>query len=150
MYCGENATTWDHLHPLVVDGMPSGIVPSQVDMLPCCSKCNSSKGKRTWQVFMNKMAQKCTTPAERLAHDKRAWFIHEYDVWRLTHENRWDVQANADTVRELVDLVNDCHSFMQQVVNNATIKMHGEHACTFPSKEPVMDWSSITAQLKHQ
>ena len=146
VYCGSEATTWDHLYPLVVEGMPSGIVPSQLEMVPCCSKCNCAKGRRAWQEHMDRIEPK----RNKTEHDARRQFIAEYDKWREENEQRWDVAPHADAIKELATLVHDCHQFLQYVVNNAVRKMHGHNACEFRHAPMVFDWSSVEAQLQHQ
>lgn len=43
-YCGDNATEWDHLRPLVKEGKPTGYPSSIRNLVPACGKCNSRKG----------------------------------------------------------------------------------------------------------
>ena len=45
----------DHFEPLVSSGIPSGIIPTDVEVVPCCSWCNSSKGGRTWQSHVQRL-----------------------------------------------------------------------------------------------
>ena len=147
VYCGGDANTWDHPHPLVVDGMPSGIVPSQFELLPCCSRCNSSKGKTHWRTYMDRLVTR-----SRQAHDHgaRMQYLERYDAWRSQHEQRWDARAHEATIRELSAVVGDCHQFMQRMVNRAVMRIHGPNACCFRHTETHYDWSGIEAQLKHQ
>ena len=53
VYCTKPATTSDHFEPLVSNGVPSGVIPTEIEVVPCCSWCNSSKGGRTWQSHMD-------------------------------------------------------------------------------------------------
>ena len=147
VYCGGDANTCDHLHPLVVDGMPSGIVPSQLEMLPCCSRCNSSKGKTHWRAYMDRLVAKSRQAPD---HGARVQFLEEYDQWRAEHEQRWDAGAHEATIRELSAVVGDCHQFMQRMVNRAVSRIHGNNACCFSHTDTMYDWSAIEAQLRHQ
>ena len=147
VYCGGDANTWDHLHPLVVDGMPSGIVPSQIEMLPCCSRCNSSKGKTNWRKYMDRLVAKSRQAPD---HEARFELLERYDAWREKHEQRWDAKAYEPTIRELSAVVGDCHQFMQQMVNRAVSRIHGSNACCFSHTKTRLDWSAIEAQLRHQ
>src|SRR5579864_1934320 len=47
-YCGDAATEWDHLRPLVKHGKPTGYPSSIQNLVPSCGKCNQSKGKSDW------------------------------------------------------------------------------------------------------
>lgn len=147
VYCGGDANTWDHLHPLVIDRMPSGIVPSTFEMLPCCSRCNSSKGKTPWRPYMDRLAAR---GRQAIDHGARVDYLERYDAWRAEHEQRWDTHAHEATIRELSAVVGDCHQFMQKLVNRAVSRIHGANACCFTHNDTVLDWSSIEAQLRHQ
>jgi hypothetical protein len=51
-YCGDPASEWDHLRPLVTDGRPTGYPSSIRNLVPACGKCNQSKGKSDWRAWM--------------------------------------------------------------------------------------------------
>lgn len=51
-YCGNAATEWDHLKPLVVDRKPTGYPTSIKNLVPSCNKCNQSKGNNDWEAWM--------------------------------------------------------------------------------------------------
>jgi|SRR5437588_8292846 len=51
-YCGDKATEWDHLRPLVKAGKPTGYPSSIRNLVPSCGKCNQSKGSSNWQEWM--------------------------------------------------------------------------------------------------
>ncbi|MGZ4925167.1 MAG: HNH endonuclease [Halobacteriota archaeon] len=54
VYCGEAPTTWDHLTNLVQDGKANqnGHGHRIYNLVPCCEKCNSSKGKKTFTAWI--------------------------------------------------------------------------------------------------
>jgi 5-methylcytosine-specific restriction endonuclease McrA len=56
MYCGQDATTVDHIVPIVNGGDPIALD----NMVACCTRCNSRKGSRSQGVFL---AQTSTPPA---------------------------------------------------------------------------------------
>ena len=47
-YCLNEATTTDHLKPLVKNGLPTGYITNIKNLVPCCSSCNSSKGSKNF------------------------------------------------------------------------------------------------------
>ena len=51
-YCGDKATEWDHLKPLVKAGRPTGYPSSIRNLVPACGKCNQSKGSTNWREWM--------------------------------------------------------------------------------------------------
>ncbi|WP_137175460.1 HNH endonuclease [Massilia sp. HP4] len=60
VYCGDPPTTWDHLTNLVQDGKanPFGFGHRIYNLVPCCAKCNSSKGKDTFKQWILGYQQK--------------------------------------------------------------------------------------------
>jgi hypothetical protein len=56
-YCGGVASEWDHLRPLVKDKKPTGFISEIHNLVPCCGKCNQSKGNKDWKVWMLSNAQ---------------------------------------------------------------------------------------------
>ena len=53
VYCGKSAGTYDHIYNLVENKLPTGYNTEKNNLAPCCSQCNSKKGKKNWEVFMN-------------------------------------------------------------------------------------------------
>jgi len=51
-YCGDNATEWDHLNPLIVKQRPTGHISEINNLVPACAKCNQSKGNKPWKTWM--------------------------------------------------------------------------------------------------
>ncbi|MFA5133936.1 MAG: hypothetical protein WC459_04005 [Patescibacteria group bacterium] len=52
VYCDQPAETWDHVFGLVKDYQFSGYGHVIGNLLPCCKKCNSEKGNKNWQDFL--------------------------------------------------------------------------------------------------
>ncbi len=53
VYCNKKAESWDHLESLVKQGMYTGNGHQIGNLVPCCKKCNSSKGKKNYIDFVN-------------------------------------------------------------------------------------------------
>ena len=51
-YCGDKATEWDHLRPLVAKRRPTGFISEIANLVPACGKCNQSKGGSDWRKWM--------------------------------------------------------------------------------------------------
>ena len=56
-YCGDTASEWDHLNPLVVDKKPTGFITEINNLVPSCGKCNQSKGNKDWKVWIQSSAK---------------------------------------------------------------------------------------------
>lgn len=50
-YCLGEGNAKDHLKPLVKAGMPTGYITAINNLVPCCSRCNSSKGAKTFEEW---------------------------------------------------------------------------------------------------
>jgi 5-methylcytosine-specific restriction endonuclease McrA len=55
LYCGKKANSWDHLNSLVKDGLYTGYGHQLGNLVPCCRKCNSAKGKKNFIDFVNEL-----------------------------------------------------------------------------------------------
>lgn len=52
VYCEGKAETWDHLIGLVKDSQLRGYGHQIGNLIPCCRDCNSRKGSKDWQKFI--------------------------------------------------------------------------------------------------
>ena len=50
-YCLGDANAMDHIKPLVTNGLPTGYITDIHNLVPCCSACNSSKGKKDFSEW---------------------------------------------------------------------------------------------------
>ena len=50
-YCLGEGNAKDHLKPLVKAGMPTGYITAINNLVPCCSRCNSSKGAKNFEEW---------------------------------------------------------------------------------------------------
>ena len=141
VYCGAHANTVDHLEPLVRKGMPTGLIPTQLDVLPCCSRCNSSKGAHPWREYMKRL----NWPASN--HGARVSWLSSYDRWRRRHAQRWSVASHATLIQQLNNMVDECHAFMQATLNQYVQQIHGNQAVLAHARSTRWDWSTILCQM---
>ena len=82
-YCGDTATEWDHLRPLVVRQQPTGYISEIRNLVPACGKCNQSKGNKHWREWMFGSAR--LSPASRGVDrlEERAARLQSYEDWGL-------------------------------------------------------------------
>jgi 5-methylcytosine-specific restriction endonuclease McrA len=59
VYCGQDATTVDHVVPLKSGGDPIALE----NMVACCKRCNSSKGSRSQGLFLASVSTPPALPA---------------------------------------------------------------------------------------
>jgi hypothetical protein len=90
-YCGDKATEWDHLRPIISDQEPTGYITEIANLVPSCGKCNQSKGKSHWRAWMEGNAR--LSPKTRGVHDlaERVARLQSYEAWR--HPRKLDFAA---------------------------------------------------------
>lgn len=81
-YCGDKATEWDHLRPIVERQEPTGYITEIANLVPSCGKCNQSKGKSHWRTWMQSDARLSpkTRGVPRL--EERIARLQNYESWR--------------------------------------------------------------------
>ncbi|MEW1962951.1 HNH endonuclease [Microbacterium sp. NPDC077644] len=90
-YCGDTATEWDHLRPLVENQRPTGYIHEIHNLVPACGKCNQSKGNKQWKEWMFGDAPLSPKTKGVADIDARAAIIERYEEW--THPTRVDFAA---------------------------------------------------------
>jgi hypothetical protein len=104
VYCGQPATTTDHLRPVLhPGGLPSGFGTDPWNCVPCCVTCNSSKGTSHWLAFMNRTTGKAPL-ARGVDHTSHAWRIARLRAFESagTHLSRpWAVDDHAPAIQAL-------------------------------------------------
>jgi hypothetical protein len=81
-YCGDKATEWDHLRPIISNQEPTGYITEIANLVPSCGKCNQSKGKSYWRTWMEGNAR--LSPKIRGVTDlmERVARLQSYEAWR--------------------------------------------------------------------
>jgi hypothetical protein len=81
-YCGDRATEWDHLRPLVLNRRPTGFISEIANLVPSCGKCNQSKGNKPWRVWMRSKAKLSPSGRGISAVEERLARLENYERWR--------------------------------------------------------------------
>jgi hypothetical protein len=79
-YCGDIASEWDHLRPLIKDKKPTGYISEIHNLVPSCGKCNQSKGNKNWKVWMLSSAQLSPTARGISDIDERIKRLEIYEA----------------------------------------------------------------------
>lgn len=80
-YCGEQATEWDHLRPLVLGGRPTGYPSSIRNLVPACGKCNQSKGNKEWRSWIRSGAKWSPVTRGKQGLDERVRRLEAFEAW---------------------------------------------------------------------
>jgi 5-methylcytosine-specific restriction endonuclease McrA len=108
-YCGDPASEWDHLRPLVKAGRPTGYFSSIRNLVPSCGKCNQSKGSSDWKKWMLGSARR--SPSVRKITDING------RIERLERLEEW-AGCIPIKVEELVapELLNQYYSIQDEIL----------------------------------
>ncbi len=80
-YCGDKATEWEHLHPIVKERFPTGYPSSIRNLVPSCGKCNQSKGGKEWRDWIISNAPRSPKSRKTTDLDKRISRLERYEKW---------------------------------------------------------------------
>lgn len=114
-YCGDRATEWDHLRPLVIGRRPTGYISEIANLVPACGKCNQSKGNKPWRQWIESDAK--LSPAARRVPDleQKIARLEAYERWKSpTKINFTDILGAEEWARywslceELVSEMRQC------------------------------------------
>lgn len=157
IYCGGPYSEWDHLHPLIVDKLPSGYISEINNLVPCCSNCNSSKGNKEWSEFMDTKKstsgwedrRKCL---EKYNADRKRVRLSQDDFKAACGEENWKQHwANCEDlvnkIKEYQVLSDEIRRLMQEkYVNNktTTLKVNSREESEIESEIKICKYAQKT------
>ncbi len=121
-YCGDKSTEWDHLRPIITDQQPTGYITEIANLVPACGKCNQSKGKSNWRVWIEGSAR--LSPKTRGIVDlpQRISRLERYEVWRtptrIAFEEIVDVniwKQHKQNWRDILDLLQKSQTLAKEI-----------------------------------
>ena len=95
-YCGDRATEWDHLRPLVKAERPTGYVSEIANLVPACGKCNQSKSGQDWRTWIGGSARLSPGSRKVADLDDRILRLDAYERWRKPRRVGFAGAAGAD------------------------------------------------------
>ncbi len=120
-YCGDEATEWDHLRPLVLNRRPTGYISEIANLVPSCGKCNQSKGNKNWLTWMRSDAPRA--PARRGVADieVRIEKLRAFEAWKQIRPIEFERILGSEEYSEYwdaLDRVIDSMRECQQIAND--------------------------------
>ncbi len=104
VYCGDPATTADHLRPVIgKGGLPTGFGADEWNIVPACSTCNSSKGNQDWYTFMTRTTGKAPL-ARGVSPAVNAWRIGRLKTFERNGAKaatRWTVHRHKQDIEDM-------------------------------------------------
>jgi len=121
-YCGDKATEWDHLRPIISNQEPTGYITEIANLVPSCGKCNQSKGKSHWRSWMESTAR--LSPKTRGVPDlaERVSRLESYEAWRQPRKidfaavvgpEKW--QRHRQNWRSVLDLLKSSQELATEI-----------------------------------
>jgi hypothetical protein len=95
-YCGDRATEWDHLRPLVKSQRPTGFVSEIANLVPACGKCNQSKSGHEWRKWIAGSARLCPKVRGVSDLDERIGRLTAFEKWRVPRRVDFEAAAGAE------------------------------------------------------
>ena len=124
-YCLGVGNGRDHLKPLVKDGMPTGYITDIRNLVPCCQKCNSSKGSKSfeeWYKSDNNLKRLRSLGLNPDEIEKRYIIIKEYeakigqplDYEKIVGTDKWN--EYKERRKALIKALNDNQKFCDMLL----------------------------------
>jgi len=117
-YCGDKASEWDHLWPLVTNGRPTGYPSSIRNLVPACGKYNQSKGKSDWKVWMCGNARLSPT-ARGVDIAGRIDRLEEYERWATCKRLEIEELVDSLELKQYYELQDEILSKMRKAQETA-------------------------------
>lgn len=107
VYCDAPADTWDHLVGLVKSRGPSGHGHQLHNLVPCCKSCNSKKGGKAWEDFLQDKEkrqliklyiERCRDSAGLRRTDKPSQEQKDIEEYYKVRDEIFRLMSKADTI----------------------------------------------------
>jgi endonuclease I len=128
-YCGDVASEWDHLRPLIVDKKHTGYISEIDNLVPCCGKCNQSKGNKNWEEWINSTAKLSPKTRGIKNLDEKIGKIKKYenstrpkkiDIELIIGKELWE--KHLQNYEEIINIMKKCQQISDEI--KGKIKKH--------------------------
>jgi hypothetical protein len=120
-YCGNTATEWEHLHPIVKGRRPTGYPSSIKNLVPSCGKCNQSKRGEEWRHWITSDAARSPKSRKIADLDKRILRLEKYEKWANCRRMPLEKIVGEDAYREYFAKLDQIVSQMKEAQKMANI-----------------------------
>lgn len=120
VFCNDEAETWDHLVGLVKNGEIRGYGHQVGNLVPCCKKCNSKKGSKEFDKFINeydKIYFDKTELIELLSQYQRK-FAKEINLELLKNKSPNDYNDFQEVKKEIFNLMEKADVLAEKLRKN--------------------------------
>ncbi|OGF33560.1 hypothetical protein A2223_02300 [Candidatus Falkowbacteria bacterium RIFOXYA2_FULL_35_8] len=99
-YCGNIATEWDHLRPIVYNKMPTGYISDIYNLVPACGKYNQSKGNKHWRAWIMSGAKLSPKTRSVLYLEGKIKKLERYEKWKKVRPINYEEIVGKELWRE--------------------------------------------------
>lgn len=125
-YCGDKATEWDHLRPIVKDKRPTGFISEIENLVPACGKCNQSKSGQAWRSWIKGTAPQCPKVRDVPDLPERIKRLEAFEQWRNPTVVDWEEiiapeswSSHWENLERLHALMRECQEVAEQINQSA-------------------------------
>jgi hypothetical protein len=120
VFCNDYAETWDHLVGLVKKGELRGFGHQVGNLVPCCKQCNSKKGSKEFDRFINEYDKIYFNKHEliELLSQYQMKFAKEINLNLLKEKTPDDYQAFIHIKQEIFDLMESADILAKRLRKN--------------------------------
>ena len=121
-YCGDKATEWDHLRPLVIDQRPAGYISEIHNLVPACGKCNQSKGNKDWRKWIVSSAKLSPKTRGVKDLDSKIKRLEKFEKWKeikpldfkkIVGTRNWNLHWSNH--QKILDLMKECQKHSDEM-----------------------------------
>jgi len=140
-YCGNVASEWDHLRPIVEAKRPTGYISEIGNLVPACGKCNQSKSGHPWRSWIVGTAKQCPKVRQVPDLDKKIKRLEAFEKWRAPIKVNMEAaipgelwKAHWKNLEKLHSMMRDCQKVADQIARIAAdIALDQEPAARDPA-----------------
>ena len=132
-YCGDPYTEWDHFFPLIENKRPTGFISEIHNLVPCCGKCNQSKGNKNWKKWIQSDARH--SPKSRgipdladriktLENYEKRFSRQQYDYEAMIGHENW--QQYIQEMDKLHEMLKSCQELSDKIKARIKEQVHSE------------------------
>ncbi|MBK1833680.1 HNH endonuclease [Roseibacillus ishigakijimensis] len=114
VYCGDRSTEWDHFHPVMRNGRPTGYLTRIQNLVPACGKCNQSKGNRDWRDWMTSNAPRSPTTRGVRKLSQRMKRLQSFEAWGAEATVDFETVLGRDAIKQHNDYLKQILSLMRE------------------------------------
>lgn len=118
VYCFESAQTWDHLFNLVKGGESNGYGHQIGNLVPCCRDCNSSKGGKPFETYVDGLSRLSDESRGELKARLRAHSeLAKVPQVRPSHNERVLLQKYREIQNQVLRLLQEADACAERIRN---------------------------------